>query len=124
MKRILISDDIEIIRNTLKKIVKNIDGIEIVGLAGTYDAEIDMINRFKPDIVITDIIKNKQENTFEIVKQYSNKQYSPKFLFVSGLDKEYIKYEVIKNKLDNVAGYIHKPFSELEIENSVKEILL
>lgn len=124
MKKLLISDDIEIIRNTLVKIVKNINEIQIVGVAKNYEEELYMINRFKPDIVITDIIKNKQENTFEIVKQYSNKQYSPKFLLVSGLDKDYIEYQVTKNKLDNVVGYIHKPFSELAIENSVKEMLI
>lgn len=123
MKKILISDDIEIIRNTLKKIVENIDGIEEIKIAKTYDDIIYMMKQYKPDIIITDIIKYGEEKIFTIAKEYENNDYNPKFILISGMDKEYVEFNIAKYKLNNIIAYITKPFKEENIKKTLNDYI-
>ena len=117
MIKILISDDIEIIMNTLKKIVENIDVAKEIKTAKTYDDIIYMLKHYKPDIIISDIIKNTEARIFKIAKEYNkNIDYSPKFILISGMDKNYIEYNIVKYELNNIIAYISKPFAEEEIK--------
>lgn len=123
MKKILISDDIEIIRNTLKRIVENIDRIDEIKTAKTYDDIIYMMEQYKPDIIITDIIKNGEEKIFSIAKEYKNNDYNPKFILVSGMDKRYIEFNIAKYKLNNIIAYITKPFKEENIKKILNDYI-
>lgn len=118
--KVLISDDIEIIRNSLKKIVEKIDSIKEVKIAKNYDDITCMIKKYKPDIIITDIIKNGEANIFYIAKEYKNNTYKPKFVLISGMDKKYIENKINEFELDNIIAYISKPFTE----EGVKKVLI
>lgn len=125
MIKILIADDVEIIRNNIAKIISNIniDEINLIGVAKNFEEEKYMIENLNPDVVITNVVKKERKSIFEIEKIYCNRKDTPKFILVSGLDKEFIRYEVTKNKLDNIIGFIHKPFSEQSIIKYIEKII-
>jgi len=124
MLNVLISDDIEIIRNTLKRIVEKIDGIKEVKTAKNYDDINYMIKNYKPDIIITDIIKNGEANIFNIAKQYQDNKYNSKFILISGMDRKYIEYNIAEYQLNNIIAFISKPFREEEVKKVLNEYII
>lgn len=76
---VIIADDnvefSEIIKNSLSKY----EDIDILGIANTDEDEVSLIENLKPDIVITDLLRNGEITAERIIEQYK----SQKFLVVS-----------------------------------------
>jgi DNA-binding NarL/FixJ family response regulator len=53
--RVLIADDSEILRDHLRTMLAEIEGIEIVGECNDTDSTLDQIKTLKPDTIILDI---------------------------------------------------------------------
>lgn len=117
--RVIIADDNKTICNFIEQHLKEYDEIKILGIANTDEEEIQMIEELKPDIVITDLMRNRKYTGLDIIKEYSIKKDSPQFLVISADNKE----DVIKTGTE-VAGYIQKgvPFNYEEIVNELKRI--
>ena len=108
--RVIIADDNEHICNTMKVYLNKFNNIEVLGIANNDEEEIKLIEELKPEIVITDIVRNGEYTGLDIIKQYSNRENAPKFLVISA-DNEFINID--KNlKID---GYIHKPFTNYDV---------
>ena len=108
--RVIIADDYnrfcEIVRDYLIKY----EEIEILGIANTDEEEIRMIEELKPEIVITDLMRNRTYSGLKIIEDYSNKKERPEFLVISADEKD----DVIKNDV-KIGGYINKPFNNYSI---------
>ena len=114
--RILIADDNKQICQFIKKAIESYPEIEIVGIAYTDEDEITMIEELKPDIVITDLVRNGKYSGLNIIKNYYKRVTSPKFLVISADKKEF----VIDKDLE-VAGYIEKGHG-VDFEQIIEEI--
>ncbi len=108
--KIIIADDNVHICEFIRKFLEKYEDIEILGIANTDEDEVKMIEELKPEIVITDIMRNHKYTGLDIIKDYQNKKGAPEFLIISA-DEE---INVIRNGL-KVAGYIKKPFLNYEI---------
>ena len=98
--------------------LKKYNDIEILGIANTDEEEIKMIEEQKPEIVITDLMRNNKYSGLDIIKNYYNNNSQVEFLVISADYKE----DVINDGLE-VAGYIKKPFGDYEIiYNELKRI--
>lgn len=117
--KVIIADDNKTICNFIEQHLKEYDEIKILGIANTDEEEIQMIEELKPDIVITDLMRNRKYTGLDIIKEYSIKEDSPQFLVISADNKK----DVIKNGLE-VAGYIQKgvPFNYDIIGAELKKI--
>ena len=104
--RVIIADDNVHICKFIADSLSKHDDIEILGVAHTDEDEIKMIEELKPEIVITDLMRNHKYTGLDIIKDYFNKKSPVKFLVVSADRKE----DVIRDGLE-VAGYIEKSFS-------------
>ena len=69
-----------------------------------------MIEELKPEIVITDLMRNHRYTGLDIIKKYNDANSKIKFLVISA---DY-KKDVITDEL-NVAGYIKKPFNDYKV---------
>ena len=108
--RVIIADDnVHICKFIADSLSKHND-IEILGVAHTDEDEIKMIEDLKPEIVITDLMRNHRYTGLDIIRDYFDKKSNVKFLVISADEK----VEVINNGLE-VAGYIKKPFTDYEI---------
>jgi DNA-binding NarL/FixJ family response regulator len=104
--KIIIADDNKAICDFIKKYLEQYEDVEILGVANTDEEEEKMIEDLKPEIVITDLMRNHKYTGLDIIKKYANKNDSPEFLVVSADRKE----DVIRDGLD-VAGYVQKGFN-------------
>jgi len=104
--RVIIADDNVHICNFIADSLRKHNDIEILGIANTDEDEIKMIEELKPEIVITDLMRNHKYTGLDIIKDYYKKKSNIKFLVVSA-DR---KIDTMNNGLE-VAGYIEKGFS-------------
>lgn len=109
--KIIIADDNTTLSGHIEKFLEKYEEIEILGIASTDEEEIKMIEELKPEIVITDLMRNHKYTGLDIIKEYQNKEKSPKFLVISALeDINMIRYSV------SVAGVIvKKPLLDYEL---------
>ena len=116
--RVIIAEDNIHICKFIEENLKKHNDIEILGIANTDEEEIKMIEEQKPEIVITDLMRNNKYSGLDIIKNYYNNNSQVEFLVISADYKE----EVINDGLE-VAGYIKKPFKDYEIiYNELKRI--
>ena len=108
--KVIIADDNIHICKFIKDYLENYEDVEILGVANTDEDEIKMIEELKPEIVITDLMRNHKYTGLDIIKDYFNKKSKVEFLVISA-DFE---RDVITDGL-KVAGYIKKPFNDYEI---------
>ena len=104
IKVIIADDNIHIC-----KFIKDFLDIEILGIANTDEDEIKMIEELKPEIVITDLMRNHRYTGLDIIKSYFAKNKDIEFLVISADNKS----DVINGNL-RVAGYIEKPINNYE----------
>ena len=94
--RVLIADDNKEICMFISNFLKKKEDVEILGIANTDEDEIKMIDNLKPEIVITDLMRNHKNTGLDIIKNYFGKDNSPKFLVISAGDKNEIYCENIQ----------------------------
>ena len=120
--KILIADDSKSVVSFMKSYIEKEDKYKIVGTCECEQDEIEMIDKLKPDVVITDIKKKNKWTGIDIVKRYENSEYNPIFFFVLASALHYITE---MRKL-GIQYYLNKPFSEQEfmcmLNNAYNEI--
>ncbi len=108
IKIIIADDNIHICKFT-KEFLEKYEDIEILGIANSDEDEIKMIEELKPEIVITDLMRNHRYTGLDIIKSYFAKNKDVAFLVISADNKS----DVINGGLE-VAGYIKKPVNDYE----------
>lgn len=101
--KVVIADDEKAICDLLEKALKDHEDIEILGIVNTKEEEIQIIDELKPDIVITDLLRNNEYVGYDIIKKYELEEYSPMFLLFTAAPPSYVF-----TKCKNVGGYIQK----------------
>lgn len=113
--RIIVAEDNEVINNQIKNFLQQYEEIEIVGCCFTAEQELEMIDKLKPDIVITDLVKNGELSGMDIIRKNKTEGGSPKFLVITGSDE--IDYSIVD-------GVIKKPFINMNlIYKEIKKII-
>ena len=80
---IIIADDEVKTCEQIESMLKKYSYINIMGIANTDEEEIKLIEELKPDVVVTDLMRNHEFTGLDIIKDYSEKETSPKFVVVS-----------------------------------------
>lgn len=108
--KIIIADDNIGFCNIICEYLSHFNNIEILGIAHTDQEEIDLIETLKPEIVVTDLVRNRKYTGLKIIEDYMNKEDGPEFLVISADEKD----SVIKPNL-KIGGYIEKPFRDYNL---------
>lgn len=101
--KLIIADDNKVLTDFIIKQLNQHADIDILGVACSDKEEIKMIEELKPEIVISDLMRDGEYSGLEIIKKYSPKEDSPKFLILSA---DVITPDIFN--LPNVLGYIQK----------------
>ena len=104
--KILIADDNKNFCNVLVEFFKQYNEIQVLGVVNTGLDEIKAITKLKPDIVITDIIRNDTDIGLKIIRHYEKKSCGPAFLVISATRNKEIFFS------SRVYSYIEKPFDD------------
>ena len=109
--RALIVDDEPPARERLKRLLADIEGVELIGEAEGGVRAVEMIEREKPDLVLLDIQMPGLDG-FEVIEALAE---PPPVIFVTAYDEYAIRaFEV------NALDYLLKPFSRERLERAVR----
>lgn len=108
--KIIIADDNKPFCEFLNEYLSDFEDIEILGIAYSDEEEVNLIKEFKPDIVITDLVRNNDYTGLEIIQNYQKLNDAPAFLVISADDRNNPKF--VNTRFD---GYIKKPFIDYTI---------
>jgi len=120
MYKLIIVDDEYSTRNGLKICIHWFDyGIEVAGEAENGNKGLELADRVRPDIVLTDV-KMPGMDGIEMVKRLKERHPDTKIVFISGYDDiEYLKSAM---KMDAV-DYILKPVNLQELTTVIEKIM-
>lgn len=108
--KVIIADDNIHFCKFVREYLEKYNDIEILGVANSDEDEIKMIEELKPEIVITDLMRNHRYTGLDIIKRYNDDNSKIKFLVISAGYKK----DIITDGLE-VAGYIKKPFNDYKV---------
>jgi two-component system LytT family response regulator len=109
--RVLIVDDEAPARERLKRLLANIEGVELIGEAKGGVQAVEMIERERPDLVLLDIQMPGLDG-FGVIEALED---PPLVIFVTAYDEYAIRaFEV------NALDYLLKPFSRERLEKAVR----
>jgi two-component system LytT family response regulator len=109
--RVLIVDDESPARERIKRLLADIEGIELIGEAEGGIQAVEMIEREKPDLVLLDIQMPGLDG-FEVMEALED---PPPVIFVTAYDEYAIRaFEV------NALDYLLKPFSRERLAKAIR----
>jgi two-component system LytT family response regulator len=109
--RVLIVDDEAPARERLKRLLADIEGVELIGQAEGGVQAVEMIERERPDLVLLDIQMPGLDG-FGVIEALED---PPLVIFVTAYDEYAIRaFEV------NALDYLLKPFSRERLEKAVR----
>ncbi|MBT28729.1 MAG: DNA-binding response regulator [Thalassobius sp.] len=116
--KVILADDHLLVRNGIKSLLENEDGIEVVGEAADGEEALEKTKMLKPDVLILDIRMPKM-NGIEAVKYL--KKYSPKTkaLMLTMNDAEEYVLQAIEY---GATGYVLKDANEEEFITAIKKV--
>ncbi|WP_138202812.1 response regulator [Haloimpatiens lingqiaonensis] len=117
MRIIIVEDDISVIK-ILEKIVYDRELGEIVDYAMDGQEGVEKINKYKPDIVLVDLLMPEKDG-LSLVREVTKYNSKVNFIMISQvMSKEMIgkAYEY------GVEYYINKPINAVEVENVIKKV--
>lgn len=116
--RMILVDDEDDVRGRILSKIKESSGFTVVGKAGNgYDA-IELIEKYKPHVVLTDI-KMPFINGIELAKIIRRDYPTTKVAFISGYDEFDYAREAIEL---NVVSYLMKPVTSEDINQFLKKL--
>lgn len=117
--RVLLADDEKEIRDgIIRKIDWQAAGFELVGAAENGQEALELAERLKPDVLMTDV-KMPFMNGLELGEAIAERMPSTKLVFFSGFDDFEYAQRAIKM---NATEYILKPINSTELVELLKKI--
>lgn len=108
--KIIIANDNKNLAELEKKYIEKMDNIDIIGISTTSQEEIELIEKYNPDVVITDILrKNDKISGLDIIKQYENKK-DIRFILITASSIDEIIFQNNFILPNNIIRYIKSPF--------------
>lgn len=118
MIRVVIADDVKILRTGLKTVLSQDTGIEVVGEAGNGKDAVEMCIRMKPDVVLMDMRMPDFDGGYGTRKIKENLKDIKVLVLTTFDDKE----TVDKAVASGADGYILKEMDSDAIINSIKAV--
>lgn len=116
--RIIIADDNKVLVDMTKGWIEKNERYKVVGIANDEEDEITLIDRLKPDVVITDIRKKNGWTGIKIIENYIGKDYTPTFFIISAGVMHYID-DIRRLKISH---YLSKPFNVDDLHRILNDI--
>lgn len=118
MNRLIICDDEAILRNGLKSLIEKSNlPVEIVALAANGNEALEVIQKYKPHIVLMDI-NMPGISGLSVIEQCSQNGVNPIFIIISGHDE--FEYAQKACRL-NVMDYLLKPINKAHLISLIEE---
>ena len=118
MARILIVDDAEFMRMTIKEILEK-KGHEVVGETDNLETTLELYKKNKPDLVTMDILM--KESGVEIIKALKEIDKQVKIIVISVINEQ--ETEVVDAIKAGAEGFVEKPVKKEVLISEVDRVL-
>ena len=97
--------------NLKKSFLERIGQYNIVGMAFSSKEELDLIEKYSPDIVISDIVRKGEEiSGLDIILKCEKEKKKVKFILVTASEVQDILCNINYKLPTNIISYLKKPF--------------
>lgn len=118
MIKVLIADDIEILRTGLKAVLSQYDDIKVVGEAENGRQAYELAVRLRPDVVLMDMRMPDSDGGYG-TKHIKEKVSGVKVLVLTTFDDKETVHRAVSSGAD---GYILKEMDNAQIINSIRAV--
>ena len=118
--RILLADDHVILRQGTRQLLENESDMEVVGEASNGAEAVELVEQFKPDIVIIDVAMPVM-NGIEATKKIKEILPGIKILVLTGYDYDEYIFSLLEM---GAAGYLLKDVSGDELVGAIRAVFL
>lgn len=116
--KIIIADDNLALVDFMKLSIEQDSRFKVVGIATSDEEEIELIEKEKPNVVITDLKRGNQYTGLKIIEKYKDEEYKPIFFIISAMSVYYIE----DMRRLNIRYYLNKPFDNDKMFNKMNDI--
>lgn len=112
--KVLIADDYKAIADMEKNYIEKESNIfDVIDIATNSKEETEMIDKYNPNLVITDIVRKGEDiSGFDIVLKCLKENKNTNFILITASTENEILFEYKCNEMPkNIIGFLKKPFN-------------
>ena len=113
--RVVIADDHSVVRQGIRGVLEEIDGLEVVGEAGDGIEALDMVISLSPDVVVLDI-NMPERSGLEVTMALREEEHPARVLVLSMHDDPEYVLQAVRAGAD---GYVLKDVSPAELRDAI-----
>ena len=119
VKRVVLCDDHEIVREAVKARMASVEGVEIVGEAETGVQAVEKYRQLRPDLVTMDIVMPDMGG-IDAVREITKFDPQAKVLMCSAMGQQALVVEAIQA---GAKDFVVKPFQPSRVLEAVQRVL-
>ncbi len=116
--RVVIVEDHSLVRKCLSMVLSRRVGVEVVGEAETAVEALEMVSRFQPDVVVTDLVLPDQSGV-ELSREIRTQNPDTRILILTSRADD---RAVIGSVLGGASGYLLKDIQSQQIIEAVRKV--
>lgn len=117
--RVLIADDHALVRAGIRALVEKIEGVVVVGEAGTGSEALELLKELKPNLMLLDITM-PDGGGFDVLDHVTKKYPEIKVIVLTVHDAgEY----AIRALREGAAGFLPKSAASIELEQAIETVI-
>lgn len=117
--RIVLADDHHVVREGLRALLETEPDFSIVGEAADGLATVDLVERLKPDVLVTDLMMPALSG-LEVARQVALRSPTTRVVILSMYANEPYVLEALRN---GAAGYVLKDSTGADLVRAVRQVL-
>ncbi len=118
MIRVMIADDHPILRDGLKRLIEDAQGMVAVGEAGTSVETLEVAGQVKPDVVLCDVVMPGR-GAIETIQELRRKLPDVKILMLTGQPEDHFALRCLK---EGAAGFMTKDTLTKELIEAIRKL--
>lgn len=113
--RVVIADDHTVVRQGIKGVLEEVEGLEVVGEAGDGDEALKLVSEVDPDVVVLDV-NMPRKNGLEVARMLREEGRGVRILILSMHDDPEYVLQAVRAGAD---GYVLKDVAPAELRDAV-----
>ncbi len=116
--RVMIADDHAVVRQGIRNVLEQVEGLEVVGEAGDGDKALEMARELRPDVVLLDVTMPGRTG-LEVTRELRADEIESGVLILSMHDDPEYVLQAVRAGAD---GYVLKDVSPAELRKAIQTV--
>ena len=116
--RVMIADDHAVVRQGIRNVLEEVDGLEVVGEAGDGDEALELARKLRPDVVLLDVTMPGRTG-LEVTRELRSDEIESGILILSMHDDPEYVLQAVRAGAD---GYVLKDVTPAELRKAIQTV--